>query len=127
MQWFKQISTRGKVIIDTYVHSNFRVLGTCEALHWGEAADRFDVKKQRPRARKDISARIRYAVLTRYGATCQCCGRGAKDGVVLHVDHIKPASLHPELAEDMENFQVLCGECNQGKGNKDDTDWRPSL
>lgn len=47
-----------------------------------------------------------------------------KDGVKLHVDHIKPKSLFLHLAYDLNNLQVLCEDCNMGKSNKDDTDWR---
>lgn len=48
----------------------------------------------------------------------------AKDGVKIHVDHIKPVSLFPMLKYDMDNLQVLCELCNIGKSNTDDTDWR---
>jgi 5-methylcytosine-specific restriction endonuclease McrA len=67
---------------------------------------------------------LRYQVLKANGAKCQCCGRSAKDGAVMHVDHIKPRSKFPELELSLENLQVLCDCCNIGKSNKDDTDWR---
>jgi 5-methylcytosine-specific restriction endonuclease McrA len=35
-----------------------------------------------------------------------------------HIDHIKPISLHPELAVDIENLQIACPPCNISKGNK---------
>lgn len=35
------------------------------------------------------------------------------------------ALLFPDLALSMDNLQVLCGDCNHGKGNWDVTDWRP--
>ena len=68
--------------------------------------------------------RVRMEVLKKYGARCQCCGASSKDGVVIHVDHIKPRRLFPELALDIANLQVLCEVCNHGKGNWDATDWR---
>jgi len=68
--------------------------------------------------------KLRYAVLQRAGARCQCCGAGAETGASLHVDHIKPRSRHPELALDPSNLQVLCADCNIGKSNQDETDWR---
>lgn len=68
--------------------------------------------------------RVRMVALKRYGARCQCCGAGPADGAVMNVDHIKPRRLFPELALDIENLQVLCNECNHGKGNWDQTDWR---
>jgi len=63
-------------------------------------------------------------VLVRYGAVCQCCGASAKDGLRIHVDHIKPRRDFPELALVEDNLQVLCAVCNHGKGNWDQTDWR---
>ena len=69
--------------------------------------------------------RLRMKVLKRYGARCQCCGASPSDGAVMNVDHIKPRRLFPKLALDEDNLQVLCGDCNHGKGNWDQTDWRP--
>lgn len=69
--------------------------------------------------------RVRMTVLKEHGARCQCCGATAKDGIRLHVDHIKPRRLFPHLALDATNLQVLCEVCNHGKGNWDQTDWRP--
>ena len=66
---------------------------------------------------------LRMRVLVRCGARCQCCGQSAKDGVVIHVDHIKPRRLFPELALEESNLQVLCEVCNHGKGNWDETNW----
>lgn len=67
---------------------------------------------------------VRYKALKRDGAKCLCCGSTAKDGVKIHVDHIKPVSLFPMLKYDLDNLQVLCEVCNIGKSNLDDTDWR---
>tara|TARA_R110002033_G_scaffold45448_1_gene89009 strand:+ start:79 stop:597 length:519 start_codon:yes stop_codon:yes gene_type:complete len=67
---------------------------------------------------------IRYQALKLGGGKCCLCGMSPKDGVKLHVDHIKPKSLFPHLAYDLNNLQVLCEDCNMGKSNKDDTDWR---
>ena len=66
----------------------------------------------------------RMEILKRDGAKCACCGATPKDGVRVHVDHIKPRKKHPELALDPNNLQVLCEVCNHGKGNWDTTDWR---
>jgi len=68
--------------------------------------------------------KIRMVVLKKYGARCQCCGASPATGAVMHVDHIKPRKLFPHLALDVDNLQVLCHECNHGKGNWDQTDWR---
>ncbi len=72
--------------------------------------------------------KLRYQVLLKYSATCMCCGRNRKDhGVMIHVDHIKPRSKYPHLALDFKNLQILCKDCNLGKSNIDETDWRPAL
>ena len=68
--------------------------------------------------------RLRMEALKKYGARCQCCGATPATGAVMNVDHIKPRRLFPGLALDLANLQVLCGECNHGKGNWDMTDWR---
>lgn len=68
---------------------------------------------------------LRYQAFEKYGNRCQCCGATPGDDVVLHIDHIKPKSTHPDLAMDLNNLQVLCAWCNIGKINQWDTDWRP--
>lgn len=68
--------------------------------------------------------RVRYEALRRHGGKCCLCGVTAHQGAVLHVDHIKPRSLFPELELDVNNLQVLCADCNLGKSNLDATDWR---
>jgi hypothetical protein len=68
---------------------------------------------------------VRYKALKREGGRCQCCGRSsAWEGVILHVDHIKPRSKYPQYALCDWNLQVLCEDCNLGKGAWDVTDWR---
>jgi len=67
---------------------------------------------------------VRMQALRKYGARCQCCGASPETGAVMNVDHIKPRKIFPELALDVNNLQVLCHECNHGKGNWDMTDWR---
>ena len=67
---------------------------------------------------------VRMMALKKYGAKCQCCGASPADGAVMNVDHIKPRKLFPHLALELNNLQVLCHECNHGKGNWDMTDWR---
>lgn len=67
--------------------------------------------------------KLRYQTLKRFGGRCQCCGCRPSRGR-LHVDHIKPRSRCPELELDPNNVQVLCDDCNYGKGGWDETDWR---
>ena len=68
--------------------------------------------------------KVRMEALKKYGAKCQCCGATPAQGAVMNVDHIKPRKLFPHLALDLNNLQVLCHDCNHGKGNWDMTDWR---
>lgn len=65
--------------------------------------------------------RLRYKVIQFYGGKCMACRSTGR----IHVDHIKPKSKYPELALNFLNLQVLCQDCNMGKSNLDETDWRP--
>lgn len=65
--------------------------------------------------------KLRYEVLRVHGKKCMCCGR---DDRPVHVDHIKPRSKYPELALDIDNLQVLCDQCNLGKSNEYEDDFR---
>lgn len=67
--------------------------------------------------------KIRYEALRKAEGKCCLCGRSAKDGVRLVVDHIKPLREYPSLALDINNLQVLCFDCNKGKSNSDYTKW----
>lgn len=66
----------------------------------------------------------RYQALLRSQGRCECCGRRPEHGTFLNVDHIKPRSRYPHLALVVSNLQVLCADCNFGKGAWDQTDWR---
>lgn len=68
--------------------------------------------------------KLRMEALKKYGPKCMCCGATPQTGAVMNVDHIKPRKLWPSLALDINNLQILCHECNHGKGNWDQTDWR---
>lgn len=67
---------------------------------------------------------LRYEALKVSGARCRCCGATAANGKRIHVDHVKPRYTHPHLALEITNLQVLCEDCNIGKGAWDSTDWR---
>jgi hypothetical protein len=64
---------------------------------------------------------VRWSVISRADGKCSVCGRSKKDGIVIHVDHIKPRSKYPELELDPSNLQLLCEDCNLGKGAKTQT------
>lgn len=67
---------------------------------------------------------LRYLALRNSSGRCQCCGASAKDGATLHVDHIVSRYKAPRLELELSNLQVLCLDCNTGKGAWDSTDWR---
>jgi len=68
---------------------------------------------------------LRYKALSLHGSSCQCCGRNYKEhNVIMHVDHVKPRSKYPSLELELSNLQILCEDCNLGKLNLDETDWR---
>lgn len=68
--------------------------------------------------------RIRMAALANTDGRCECCGASAKDGVMLNVDHVKPRKEYPQLALSLHNLQVLCHDCNFGKGNDFHIHWK---
>ncbi len=63
-------------------------------------------------ARKPISKKLRFDVLSRDLFTCQYCGAKSPD-VVLHVDHIWPVKRGG--TNDIWNLAAACIECNHGK------------
>jgi len=70
-------------------------------------------KKQR--SARNINWRLRALVLMRDGARCQLCGAEARNGALLHFDHIFPWSKGGETT--LENLRVLCNVCNIGKSD----------
>ena len=73
--------------------------------------------RSRATGRRPMSPRLRRDVLMRDRFTCQECGanRGDDPDVILHVDHIEPVAAGGQ--DEMENLQVLCQDCNIGKGD----------
>lgn len=67
---------------------------------------------------------LRYMALKLHGPSCQCCGATAAQGAQIHVDHVEPIYKRPDLKMQLNNLQILCSDCNQGKGAWDNTDWR---
>lgn len=102
-----------------------------DASDYIEEARQPEVKKKKKKKKDEKSfyfswewRELRYKILLKFGAVCMVCGATKADDVIC-VDHIKPRSKYPELELDEDNLQVLCGTCNQGKSNKDETDHRP--
>lgn len=75
----------------------------------------------RRRGHRPISGSVRYAVLKRAKFRCELCGIHDEDRW-LEVDHINPKSLGGK--DSLDNYQALCFQCNQAKGNSDNTDFR---
>lgn len=81
-------------------------------------------KKSKNKRSRTIPIKARYKAMSAAGGKCQLCGRRPSllNEIKLHVDHIFPYSKGG--THDVHNLQVLCNECNLGKSNKDDSDFR---
>ena len=75
-----------------------------------------EYKRSTQYQRNLMSPSLRYEILRRDGFCCTICGRSAKDGVKLHVDHIKPIAKGGKTEWD--NLRTLCQDCNLGKKDK---------
>lgn len=81
---------------------------------------KYDPDKAYKRELEDFTSSQREAILKRDDYKCVICGRGVKDGVELHVDHIKPKDLGGEAT--IENGQTLCSQHNFIKKNLKQTE-----
>lgn len=68
--------------------------------------------------------KVRMMALQRDGHRCGSCGASPKDGIRIVVDHIKPLGKFWELRLSLDNLQVLCDDCNRGKGDWLQEDFR---
>lgn len=69
--------------------------------------------------------RLSYETRRARGQRCECCGATPeRHGVRIVADHIKPIRRFWASRLDPANIQVLCDDCNRGKGSHDETDWR---
>ena len=119
---------KGNMIIAWFMHEgmgvkrfesmpNFfnRVVEFCNTPQQLEKLRHWIEEQQKVYKKSKLPAGLRQDVLQRDKFTCQHCGRKAPE-VVLHVDHILPESKGGQTK--LENLQVLCEECNIGKGNR---------
>lgn len=81
---------------------------------------KYDPAKAYVRELEDFTAVQKEAILKRDGYKCVICGRGKKDGVDLHIDHIKPKDFGGEAI--IENGQTLCSQHNFIKKNLKQTE-----
>lgn len=72
--------------------------------------------------RSKMSASLRYKVLIRDKKICVICGASAKNGAVLHVDHIIPVAKGGLTT--LENLRTLCDRCNLGKKDKIESEYQ---
>jgi 5-methylcytosine-specific restriction endonuclease McrA len=69
---------------------------------------------------EDFTPEIKKAILERDGYKCVICGRTAKEGYELQVDHILPKDKGGKAT--IENGQTLCSICNFRKKNYNQTE-----
>jgi len=81
---------------------------------------KYDPQKAHKRKLEDFTAAQKEAILKRDDYKCVICGRGKKDGVDLHIDHIKPKDFGGEAT--IENGQTLCSQHNFIKKNLKQTE-----
>lgn len=70
---------------------------------------------------KAIWQDLKRRIYRKYGKRCMRCKYVGRE---LHIDHIKPKSLFPELTLVFDNLQVLCRWCNEEKSNLNCNDYR---
>lgn len=75
------------------------------------ACDGYSKKKRDAFLASDKWRKLRFETLSKY-RKCLLCGSKEE----LHCDHIKPMFHFWELRDDPDNLQILCKECNFGKG-----------
>lgn len=68
----------------------------------------------------EFTPELRNAIFERDGYKCVICGRTAREGVELHVDHILPKDKGGQAT--FENGQTLCSICNLRKKNYNQTE-----
>ncbi len=76
---------------------------------------RYDPDFVKNRELEDFSPEIKQAIFKRDGYKCVMCGRGIKEGMEIHADHVKPKDLGGEAT--FENGQTLCSQHNFLKKN----------
>ncbi len=84
----------------------------------GKIEKQYPLKNTKSEERSKMTASLRYDIIKRDGFCCVLCGRSAKDGIKLHVDHIVPVSKGGKTIKS--NLRTLCESCNLGKKDKYD-------
>lgn len=76
---------------------------------------RYDPNFVQNRELEDFTPAQKKVILERDGYKCVLCGRGLKEGVELHIDHIKAKDFGGKAT--IENGQTLCAQHNFMKKN----------
>lgn len=76
---------------------------------------RYDPSLAKKRELEDFSVVVKKQIFERDGYKCVVCGKGIKEGIELHADHIKPKDLGGKAT--LENGQTLCSQHNFLKKN----------
>ncbi len=77
-----------------------------------EFIQNWQCRKAKP-GRPAIPSKLRYQIFKRDGFKCVYCGRSAREGVTLHVDHKQ--SVKDGGDSSPENLVTSCSDCNFGK------------
>lgn len=81
---------------------------------------RYDPKIAQRKKQENFSAAQKKKILERDNHACVVCGKGKKEGVELHIDHIQPKNLGGKAI--IRNGQTLCSQHNFIKKNLNQTE-----
>jgi 5-methylcytosine-specific restriction endonuclease McrA len=96
----------------------------CEVMRCVSQAERDLVTNSARFLKLEVWNRLRYDVHEDNDGLCEVCGHDGRNRGGLNVDHKRNRRDYPQLALLWSNLQILCGDCNKGKGNRYNTDWR---
>ena len=86
----------------------------------GKGIYKYDPKFVKNNKLKDFSSAQKEEIFKRDEFKCVVCGRGLKDGIEIHADHIKPRDLGGKST--VFNGQTLCAQHNFQKKNLKQTE-----
>ena len=112
----RYVSRKGKVDVSKNESFDYTALNRILDSVSTKRVDRATYERLAVAERAMLSDEMRYDVLRRDGFRCVLCGMSAKDGAILHVDHIIPVSKGGK--SELSNLRTLCEKCNIGKSNK---------
>jgi hypothetical protein len=81
---------------------------------------RYDPEFVKNNKLEDFSPEVKKAIFERDKYRCVLCGRGIKEGMEIHADHVKAKDLGGEAT--LENGQTLCSQHNFLKKNLSQTE-----